>query len=84
MEIVKAFQDNDLNIPINVKGTHEEPLFRASDVGLVLGFNDINNTIKSFKQNEKVRLSTPTLGGQQDVNFLTEKGLYKLLFKSDL
>lgn len=79
MDIIKAFQ-NDTHITI--KGSSEEPLFRASDIGLILGFNDINNTIKNFNNKEKVRLRTLTLGGPQDVNFLTEKGLYKLLFKS--
>jgi prophage antirepressor-like protein len=82
MEIVKAFQNNELDIHITVHGTCEEPLFRASDIGLILGFNDINNTVKNFTNKEKVRRSMPTLGGQQEVNFLTEIGLYKLLFKS--
>jgi len=82
MEIVRAFKNNELNIHITIQGTDEEPLFRASDIGEVLGFNDINNTVKNFNDKEKVRLSTLTLGGKQDVNFLTEKGLYKLLFKS--
>ena len=48
MDIVKAFQNNELSIHVNIQGTHEEPLFRASDIGLILDFNDINNTIKSF------------------------------------
>ncbi len=82
MDIVKAFQNNDVGVNITIQGTHIEPLFRASDIGLVLGFSDINNTVKTFNQTEKVRRSTPTLGGEQEVNFLTEKGLYKLLFKS--
>ncbi len=82
MDIIKAFQNNNVGVNITIQGTHVEPLFRASDIGLVLGFSDINNTIKSFNQSEKVRRSTPTLGGDQAVNFLTEKGLYKLLFKS--
>lgn len=74
MEIIKAFQKNELGVNIMIKGTYVDPLFRASDIGDVLGFNDINNTVKHFNTNEKVRLSVPTLGGQQEVNFLTEKG----------
>jgi prophage antirepressor-like protein len=82
MEIIKAFQTNDIGMNITIKGNYDDPLFRASDIGLILGFNDINNTVKHFGDREKVRLSMPTPGGIQEVNFLTEIGLYKLLFKS--
>ena len=33
MDIVKAFNTNDLHTEIIIKGTVTDPLFRASDVG---------------------------------------------------
>jgi prophage antirepressor-like protein len=48
MDIVKAFQNNEQNVCINIKGDNENPLFRASDVGTVLGLSNINKNISDF------------------------------------
>jgi prophage antirepressor-like protein len=82
MEIVKAFNDNDLHTEIIIKGTSENPLFRASDIGNILEITNIRTTINDFNNTEKVVHTMDTLGGSQQVTFLTEKGLYKVLFKS--
>ena len=67
---------------IVIKGTINEPLFRANDVGTILEMINIRATIQNFDDSEKVVNSIDTLGGSQQVTFLTEKGLYKVLFKS--
>ena len=82
MEIVKAFNSNELHTDIIIKGTYNEPLFRASDIGEILEMSNIRATIQHFDDSEKVVNSIDTLGGSQQVTFLTEKGLYKVLFKS--
>ena len=82
MEVVKAFNSNNLHTEIVIKGTVNEPLFRASDVGTVLDMSAIRSVIRDFDETEKVVHNTHTLGGSQQVTFLTEKGLYKVLFKS--
>ena len=82
MEIVKAFNSNELHTDIVIKGTYNEPLFRASDIGVVLEISNIRTSINDFNESEKVVHSMDTLGGSQQVTFLTEKGLYKVLFKS--
>jgi prophage antirepressor-like protein len=82
MDIVKAFNSNELHTEIVIKGTHEEPLFRASDIGIILDISTIRSVIRDFNNTEKVVHSMHTLGGLQEVTFLTEKGLYKVLFKS--
>jgi prophage antirepressor-like protein len=82
MEIVKAFNSNELHTDIVIKGTFEEPLFRSSDIGLVLEMSNINKNIIDFDETEKVSIITNTNGGNQLVSFLTEKGLYKVLFRS--
>jgi len=82
MEVVKAFNSNNLHTEIIIKGTYELPLFRANDIGEILEITTIRSTIRDFDETEKVVHSMDTLGGTQQVSFLTEKGLYKVLFKS--
>ena len=82
MDIVKAFNSNDLHTEIVIKGSKTEPLFRASDIGEILEIKNIRTTINEFDLSEKVVHTMDTLGGSQQVTFLTEKGLYKVLFKS--
>ena len=82
MEIVKAFNNNNLHTEIVIKGTCEEPLFRANDIGTILEISTIRSVIRDFDETEKVVHTMHTLGGDQQVTFLTEKGLYKVLFKS--
>ncbi len=82
MEVVKAFNNNNLHTEIVIKGTCDEPLFRANDIGEILEMGNIRTTIQHFDKSEKVVHTMDTLGGSQQVTFLTEKGLYKVLFKS--
>lgn len=82
MEIVRAFTTNKLHTEIVIKGTYEEPLFRANDIGEVLQMTNIRATIQTFDETEKVIHNLDTIGGSQQLTFLTEKGLYKVLFKS--
>jgi prophage antirepressor-like protein len=82
MEIVKAFNSNELHTEIVIKGTPQDPLFRASDIGNILDITNIRTSTKDFTDREKVVRDMNTPGGNQQVTFLTEKGLYKVLFKS--
>jgi prophage antirepressor-like protein len=82
MEIVKAFSSNNLHTNITINGNIENPLFRASDIGLILEISNINKNIMNYDETEKQSIISQTTGGNQVVSFLTEKGLYKILFKS--
>ena len=84
MDIVKAFNENDLHTEIVIKGTIDDPLFRASDIGVVLDIASIRSVLRDFDESEKVVHTMHTLGGTQEVTFLTEKGLYKVLKPSQL
>jgi prophage antirepressor-like protein len=59
------------------------PLFRASDVGDVLELSNIHKSIVSFDDDEKVLTRSYTHGGTQDVTFLTETGVYRLVMRSN-
>jgi prophage antirepressor-like protein len=82
MDIVKAFNSNTLHTEIVIKGTYDNPLFRASDIGNILDISTIRSVIRDFDETEKVVHTMHTPGGSQNVTFLTEKGLYKILFRS--
>lgn len=79
MEIIKAFNENN---NITIKGTCEDPMFKASDIGLILEISNINHSIKDYDETEKKLIHIDTVGGKQYVSFLTEKGLYNILFTS--
>ena len=53
MDIVKAFNENDLHTEIIIKGTLDDPLFRASDIGVVLDISNIRTSIVDFDEIEK-------------------------------
>jgi len=82
MEIIKAFNENDLHTEIIIKGTYNEPLFRASDIGEILEMGNIRSSIQYFNDDERCVHTMDTSTGPKQVTFLTEKGLYKILFKS--
>lgn len=82
MDIIRAFTTNSLHTEIVIKGTVEDPLFRASDVALILEIGNIRASIKDFNESEKVVHIMTTPGGPQMVSFLTQTGLFKLLFRS--
>jgi prophage antirepressor-like protein len=82
MDIIRAFTTNSLHTEIVIKGTVDAPLFRASDVALILEISNIRASIKDFNESEKVVHTMSTPGGPQKVLFLTHTGLFRLLFRS--
>ena len=83
MDILKAFSLCDKEYPINIQGTIDEPLFQANQIGKLLEMKNINKLLSSFDNIEKVITKSSTLGGIQNVTFLTERGLYKVLARSN-
>lgn len=78
MEFLKAFVLDGTEHKLNILWENDEPLFRANEVGKVLGIVNIRTSIKSFDDTEKVVHPMYTLGGEQETTFLTETGLYRL------
>jgi prophage antirepressor-like protein len=82
MDILKAFNLNDREHLINIQGTIEDPLFQASQICDLLGIKSFRSHIDDFTDEHKVLCQIKTNGGLQEVIFLTELGLYKLLGRS--
>ena len=53
MDILKAFSLLDAEYPINIKGTLEDPLFQANQIGKLLGLANIYETLRDFSEDEK-------------------------------
>ena len=65
-----------------IYGTIEEPLFLAKDVAEFIEHSDVSKMMKSVDEDEKVKNIVRTLGGNQEMWFLTEDGLYEVLMQS--
>lgn len=73
MDIIKAFQNNDSNMNITIKGTHYEPLFRASDIGTVLEISNIRTTIQHFDKTEKCGVHIMDIMGRKMIKTILKK-----------
>ena len=89
MDIVKAFNTNDLHTEVVIKGTKTDPLFRASDIGIILEINNIRMSIIDFGESEKRAVSSTDSTGRFNVtrnyiifrfNFITYKIEIFILF----
>lgn len=69
---------------IRVAGTSDEPLFCLSDVCRAIGISNVGN-VKIRLDDDDVRLTdtTDSLGRAQQINFITESGLYDVIIRSD-
>ena len=83
MDILKAFSLYDTEYPINIRGSIDNPLFQAKQIGKLLGIKNLPNSILDYSSKEKVNEKVITPGGMQNVTFLTESGLYKILSRSN-
>lgn len=70
------------NKQLDVYSSLDEPLFRAQDVAEMLDYSEGNtwNLLELCEDDEKMQFSM-TIGGQKRwANFITESGLYNILF----
>ena len=81
MEVVKAFNSNNLHTEIVIKGTINDPLFRASDIGNVLEMGYIRTSIYDF--NESVH-ETSLNDYNSKINPLNKEELRIFLFNLNL
>lgn len=65
-----------------VYGDMLNPLFLAKDVADMIEHSDVSKMVKAVDEDEKVKNNILTPGGEQEAWFLTEAGLYEILFQS--
>lgn len=59
-----------------------EPWFVAADVCNALELGEVHVAMRRLDDDEKDRFSTPTLGGEQEMSYVNEPGLYSLVLGS--
>lgn len=83
MDILKVFKLNTNEYDVLIQGTIDKPLFLASDIGKILDIKTIRTSIHDFSEKEKTLCPVKTEGGIQNRIFLTERGLYKVINRSN-
>lgn len=85
MQVMKIIDEREiLGKQFRIYGDFENPLFLAKDVAEWIEYDtsSINKMLNNVDETEKVRKNVPTPGGNQEMWFLTEDGLYEVLMLS--
>lgn len=83
LDILKHFIFNNTEYKVAILWEDGQPLFRATDIGNVLGIKDVHTSIRDFDEDEKTLRTMPTIYlGTREHLFLTEVGVYRVLFQS--
>lgn len=80
LKVIK--QQEVLGQDFKIYGDFENPLFLAKDVAEWIEHTAVHMMIKTVEEDEKVRNIVSTPGGNQEMWFLTEDGLYEVLMQS--
>src|SRR6476661_7286076 len=64
---------------IKIFNTNTEPLFLAQDIGIIIGATNIKAMIKNFNSREKVTGNIRISGKVVNKEFLTKRGIYRIL-----
>lgn len=71
------------NLTLRVHGTFESPLYCAQDIETALGLSNIRENLRKLDDDEKITQVSESLTAglrAQNMVFVTESGLYKLMF----
>ena len=82
MEVLEAFICGDVEHQIKCIRSNDNTYFDPHDLSKILGISRVRASIETFDNEEKVKLSVHTRGGNQIRHFLTELGVYRLILKS--
>jgi len=84
MNDIQVFNNEQFGA-IRTAGTAQEPIFCAADICRALGYNNGRDAIsRHCDEGDVVKHDTPTKSGVQNMTFVTESGLYSLIFGSKL
>jgi prophage antirepressor-like protein len=81
LDVFNAFVKDGMRYEIDIIWREQVPLFKASDIGAVLGMPAVRSSVRSYDNDEKVVVLAPSPGGPQYCLFLTERGVYRLLMQ---
>ena len=65
-----------------IRNEDETPMFKASDIGAILGIKNMRDATSGFAEDQKCVVSNDANPTMHDNLFLTEKGVYRVLCRS--
>jgi len=65
-----------------IGNNQDDPLLRAKDVCSILGLDDVNKALSRLDDDEKLRRTVFVSGQNRNIWFVTESGVYRLIFTS--
>lgn len=77
----QVFHFNNLSLH-TIQGDDGEPWFLAKDVAVLTGHDSVANMVRMCPDDEKGLHKVKTLGGSQEVTFISEPGLYRVILGS--
>ncbi len=83
MDILRIFKLHTNEYNVLIQGTIDKPLFLASDIAKIFEIKNIRSTIQDYTDKERGLYPIKTVQGLQNALFLTERGLYKLIARSN-
>ena len=79
MDLIKTFNGQETKIIIE----NGEPYFKAKDVCNILSLKNVSMAVSSLEKNDVIsRDVVDSIGKKQNMFFVSEQGLYDLIFKS--
>ena len=68
------------NKRLNIYGSVEEPLFLARDIAEMIEHSDLSRMVNLVDEDEKLKRTLYVSGQNRKMWFLTEEGVYEVLF----
>lgn len=81
---IQVFKNEDLNASIRTVEEDGQVLFCGKDIAATLGYSNHNDALKRHCKGVVKRYPLQTAGGLQEVSFITEPDLYRLIVGSKL
>lgn len=78
---IQIFNFNQAQVRIQFH--NGEPLFCLTDVAEILSIKNANSTRFNLKKDGVHKMYTPTNGGKQEITFINEPNLYRVIFRSN-
>lgn len=82
MQEIKIFENADFGT-VRTAEISGKPYFMANDIAKALGYSKPNNAISAHCR-ATLKYSTPISGKMQEVNFIPEGDVYRLIIRSKL
>ena len=80
MDVLKTFLFENSKHDVEIQFREEKPMFRADQIGRVIGIKNVRDAVKNFDSDEK---GVEKSDMSQNCIFLTEMGVYRLLMRSN-